>query len=76
MERTIAWLVGFRYLQIRYGRHADYLQAVLASGLRPDLRPLPQALMKPPTMLRAPLCRLNALVADDPVSGPWEQRSS
>jgi hypothetical protein len=25
VERTIAWLVGFRYLQVRYGRHAAYL---------------------------------------------------
>jgi hypothetical protein len=29
VERTIAWLVGFRYLQVRYGRHAAYLQAFL-----------------------------------------------
>jgi len=29
VERTLAWLVGFRYLQVRYGRHAAYLQAFL-----------------------------------------------
>jgi IS5 family transposase len=29
VERTIAWLVDFRYLQVRYGRRAVYLQAFL-----------------------------------------------
>ena len=29
VDRTIAWLLGFRYLQVRYGRRAAYLQAFL-----------------------------------------------
>ena len=29
VERTIAWLLGFRCLQVRYGRRADYLQSFL-----------------------------------------------
>jgi IS5 family transposase len=29
VERTIACLLGFRYLQVRYGRRGDYLQAFL-----------------------------------------------
>ena len=29
VERSLAWLVDFRYLQVRHGRRADYLQAFL-----------------------------------------------
>jgi hypothetical protein len=29
VERTIAWLVSLRHLQVRYGRQAAYLQAFL-----------------------------------------------
>jgi IS5 family transposase len=29
VERTLAWLVGFRYRQVRYGRHPASLQAFL-----------------------------------------------
>ena len=29
VERSLAWLVDFRYLQVRHGRRADYLHAFL-----------------------------------------------
>jgi hypothetical protein len=29
VERTLTWLVAFRYLQVRHGRRADYPQAFL-----------------------------------------------
>ena len=29
VERSLAWLVDFRYLQVRHGRRADYLQGFL-----------------------------------------------
>jgi len=29
VERSLAWLVDFRYLEVRHGRRADYLQAFL-----------------------------------------------
>jgi transposase len=50
VERSLAWLVGYRRLQVRYERRSDLLLGVPPSGLRTELPQVPAPACREPVL--------------------------